>query len=116
MKIRIPGLLLLGICALAAWRLHQLVVAPPRHGPTGFEFLLGALAFLSASAGAALTALGRGLFAPVPTPPRPWRVVQSGNEPTPARAATADPTNVQGDCAGILSAQAAAAEPASEKE
>jgi hypothetical protein len=74
MKIRLIGLLLLGLCAFAAWRLHQLVILPPRHQATALELLFGAVAFLSASVGAAMTALGPGLFAPVPTPPRPWRV------------------------------------------
>jgi hypothetical protein len=74
MKIRLAGLVLLGICAFAAWRLHHLVAAPPRHDATALELLLGAAAFLCGSVGAAMTALGRGLSASVPAPPRPWRV------------------------------------------
>jgi hypothetical protein len=78
MKIRFAGLLLLGLCALAAWGLHQLAIAPPRHEATALELLSGMLAFLCGSAGAAMTLLGRALLARVPTPPRPWRVAPRG--------------------------------------
>lgn len=73
MKIRLAGVLLLCICAFAAWSLHRLAIVPPLHRATAPELLCAALAFLCGSVGAVMAALGRGLFAPVPAPPRPWR-------------------------------------------
>lgn len=64
------GLRVVGIALLAsAWSecglLRRLVVEIPAADMTGREFLLGALMFLSASSGAALSVLGGGLWKPV---------------------------------------------------
>ena len=63
--LRVGGLGLL----VSAWSecdlLRRLVIGSPAADMTGAEFLLGALMFLSASAGAMLLILGGGLWRPV---------------------------------------------------
>jgi len=67
--IRSAGLVLLGLCAAAAWWLHR-AVAQTSHGLTLLEFLAAALAVTSGCLGWALLGEGPGLFRMVPVPGR----------------------------------------------
>ncbi|WP_242126523.1 hypothetical protein [Sphingobium sp. Sx8-8] len=64
--LRIAGLMLLA----SAWPeeniLHRMVMEHPAAGMSVGQYLLGALLFLSATSGAALTAMGPRLWKPVP--------------------------------------------------
>lgn len=70
--IRLVGLALLGICAVACLRLDRMVHQPPRHDASPLEGLVAALAYLSFSAGWALALVGPALFRLVPLPKRSW--------------------------------------------
>lgn len=70
MKVRLLGLLLFGLCAVAAWRLHQWVVAPPEHELATGELLLALLTAVCGHVGAALMLVGATLFEPIPDPAR----------------------------------------------
>jgi hypothetical protein len=67
-KIRLAGLALLIVAALAAHRLYYLVHSLPydRTGPA--HMILAAIAFMSASVGMAMLTLGPGLFRPASKP------------------------------------------------
>ena len=60
--IRLGGLMLIGIAALAAMALCNRAHMTPPHQGTPLEDLLALVAFVSASAGAAMATLGRHLF------------------------------------------------------
>ncbi|WP_375197916.1 hypothetical protein [Sphingobium sp.] len=63
--LRIAGLMLLASAWPEEGLLRRLVMANPAEGMTPTQYLLGALLFLSATGGAALTAMGAGLWKPV---------------------------------------------------
>ncbi|WP_176590812.1 hypothetical protein [Sphingobium sp. EM0848] len=63
--LRVAGLGLLVSAGFECIWLRKIVMANPAADMTGGEFLLAALMFISASAGAALTILGGGLWKPV---------------------------------------------------
>jgi hypothetical protein len=64
MLTRVFGLLLLSIFALCLWRLHESVLAAPRHMPTVAEMLLSLAAMLAGAGGAACATIGPSLFRP----------------------------------------------------
>lgn len=69
MATRVSGLLLLSIFALCLWRLHESVLAMPRHMPTVAEMLLSLAAMLAGAGGAACAIIGPSLFGPYRWPP-----------------------------------------------
>jgi len=70
--LRLGGLLLVGLGWLVARRDWLSIHTPPRHLATGGELLLAMIAFLCASSGAAMAAMGAHLFDPVALSDR-WR-------------------------------------------
>lgn len=63
--LRIAGLMLLASAWPEEGLLHRLVMASPAADMSPAQYLLAALLFLSATAGAALTAMGPRLWKPV---------------------------------------------------
>jgi hypothetical protein len=70
--LRLAGLVLLGVCAVACFRLGRSIHQLPRHDASPLEGLAAALTYLSFSAGWALTLIGPALFRLVPMPKRSW--------------------------------------------
>ncbi|MDB5725546.1 MAG: hypothetical protein JWQ16_2300 [Novosphingobium sp.] len=70
--VRLAGLILLGLCAVACLRLNRLEHQPPRHAASPLEALVAMLTYLSFSAGWALSLGGPALFRLVPIPKRSW--------------------------------------------
>jgi hypothetical protein len=69
MKVRLEGMALLAICALALQRLHMLVHNVPLHQASPTELVLGLVAALTGLCGAACLAIGPALFRPYAWPP-----------------------------------------------
>lgn len=70
--LRISGLIAIGLSMLAGLGLEHLAAAGGRHHPNALEFLLAALSFACASAGAALLLCGPKLLERQPVSFR-WR-------------------------------------------
>lgn len=69
MKVRLEGIALLAICALALQRLHMLVHDAPWHQASPAELALGLVAAVAGLCGAACLAIGPALFRPYAWPP-----------------------------------------------
>jgi hypothetical protein len=70
MRHRLFGGFLVVLCALAVIRLHDLVMALPRHQPTLAEMLASFAAVVTGIGGALMIREGRALFEDHPWPPR----------------------------------------------
>jgi hypothetical protein len=69
-KIRLEGLALLAVCALALHRFYMLRHGIPFHQFSPNELVLSMVVVLTAFAGAAMTVVGPPLFRPYEWPPR----------------------------------------------
>ncbi|HZF45475.1 MAG TPA: hypothetical protein VEZ26_04000 [Sphingomonadaceae bacterium] len=66
--LRLAGVALLGLCALAIVGLFRFVHQPPQHEPSPAELIAGLVAVQSWCVGTALIATGQGLFELVTLP------------------------------------------------
>lgn len=69
-KIRLEGVALLILCALALYRLHGVAMGLRPDAVTPGEMALGFVAVMAGMAGAAMVVLGRPLFRPYVWPPK----------------------------------------------
>jgi hypothetical protein len=69
MTVRLGGIGLIALCAVALQRLHMLVHAVPWHQASVTELALGVVAAITGLCGAACLAIGSALFRPYAWPP-----------------------------------------------
>lgn len=69
MRIRLQGVMLLALCALALHRIYVLVHVPPWHQASPSELALGLVAVIAGVCGAACFAVGPALFRSYAWPP-----------------------------------------------
>lgn len=81
MRIRLFGLLLLGISAAAFYALTHLVALPAADRSSVLEFATGIICVATEMLGLPMLALGAGLLAPTDIPPRSWYPVRGIRRP-----------------------------------